>query len=96
MQLYRVFGPLALAAAALGLWVLLVGPNANPFGGGPQVLSEEPIAYTAWAWGLLMGLTLAWLAAKDWGKFPEWLRLQRRRLGLVILGGVFASLLLLF
>jgi hypothetical protein len=43
-----------------------------------------------------MGLTLAWLAGRDWGKFPEWLGLQRRRAGLLILGGLFASMLLLF
>jgi hypothetical protein len=96
MSLHRVFGPLALAAAALGLWVLFAGPSADPFGGGQRALSEAPVAYTAWAWGLLMGLTLAWLAAKDWGQFPEWFKLQRKRLGLVLLGGLFASLLLLF
>jgi hypothetical protein len=96
MSLHRIFGPLALVAAALGLWVLFVGPSVDPFGGRPRVLSEEPVAYTAWAWGLLMGLTLAWLAARDWGQLPEWLTLQRKRLGLVLLGGLFASLLLLF
>lgn len=96
MPLQRVFGPLALVAAALGLWVLFVGPSVDPFGGGQRVLSQEPVAYTAWAWGLLMGLTLAWLAAKDWGRFPDWLKLQRKRAGLVFLGGLFASLLFLF
>ena len=96
MPLQRVFAPLALAAAALGLWVLFVGPSADPFGGSPRTLSEEPVAYTAWAWGLLMGLALASLATKDWGRFPAWLKLQRKRAGLLILGGLFASLLLLF
>jgi hypothetical protein len=96
MPLHRVFGPLALAAAALGLWVLLVGPGIGPFGGGQRVLSEEPVAYTAWAWGLLMGLTLASLAARDWSQLPDWLTLQRKRFGLMLLGGLFASLLLLF
>jgi hypothetical protein len=96
MSLHRVFRPLALVAAALGLWVLFVGPSVDPFGGGQRVLSEEPVAYTAWAWGLLMGLTLASLAARDWGQFTDWLKLQRKRLGLVLLGGLFASLLLLF
>ena len=94
--LHRVFGPLALASAALGLWVLIVGPSVDPFGGRPRALSEEPVVYTAWAWGLLTGLTLSWLAAKDWGKFPDWLSLQRRRLGLIILGGLCATVLLLF
>jgi hypothetical protein len=94
--MHRIFGPLALAAAALALWVLIVGPAADPFGGTPRVLSEAPVAYTAWAWGLLTGLVLGWLAMKDWGRFPEWLRLQRRRAGLLILGGLFASVFLLF
>jgi hypothetical protein len=93
--MHRIFRPLALAATALGLWVLFVGPSVDPFGGSPRVLSEEPVAYTAWAWGLLMGLALGGLATRDWGKFPAWLRLQRRRAGLLILGGLFASVLLL-
>jgi hypothetical protein len=96
MKVQRIFGPLALVATALGLWVLIVGPAVDPFGGSPRILSEEPVTYSAWAWGLLMGLGLAWLAMKDWGKFPEWLSLQRRRIGLIILGGLFASVLLLF
>jgi hypothetical protein len=76
--------------------VLIVGPAVDPFGGRPRVLSEAPVAYSAWAWGLLMGLLLAWLATRDWGKFPEWLSVQRRRIGLIILGGLAASVLLLF
>jgi hypothetical protein len=96
MHLQRVFGPLALAAAALGLWVLFAGPATDPLGGGPRVLSEAPVAYSAWAWGLLMGLMLAWLATKDWAQFPDWMKLQRKRLALVVLGGLFASVLLLF
>ena len=40
MQLHRVFGPLASVAAALGLWVLIVGPAVDPFGGNPRVLSR--------------------------------------------------------
>jgi hypothetical protein len=96
VRINHIFGPLALAAAALGLWVLIVGPAADPLGGSPRALSEAPVAYSAWAWGLLMGLLLAWLATKDWGQFPAWLKLQRKRLGLLILGGLFASVLLLF
>lgn len=87
---------LTAAAAALGLWVLFVGPHVDPFGGGQRVLSEEPVAYTAWAWGLLMGLGLGMLSTRDLGKLPQWLTLQRRRAGLLILGGLFASVLLLF
>jgi hypothetical protein len=94
--MHRIFAPLALAAAALGLWVLFMGPSVDPFGGPPRTLSEEPVAYTAWAWGLLMGLGLGWGASRDWGKFPEWLSVQRRRAGLLLLGGLFASVLLLF
>ncbi|HEY1243737.1 MAG TPA: hypothetical protein VGF29_02805 [Hyphomicrobiaceae bacterium] len=94
--MHRIFAPLALAAAALGLWVLIAGPAADPFGGSPRALSEAPVAYSAWAWGLLMGLLLSWLATKDWSQLPDWLKLQRKRLGLLILGGLFASVLLLF
>jgi hypothetical protein len=94
--MHRIFRVLALAAAALGLWVLFMGPSIDPFGGAPRVLSEAPVAYSAWAWGLLTGLALAGLATRDWGKFPEWLVLQRKRAGLLILGGLFASVLLLF
>ncbi len=50
--------------------------------------------------GLLMGLVLAWLATIDWRDLPErlgaWLRLQRRRLALLVIGGLCASVLLLF
>jgi hypothetical protein len=91
----RIFAPLALGAAALGLWVLIVGPGVD-LGGSSHTLSEAPVAYNAWATGLLMGLALAWLATRDWGQLPEWLRLQQRRIGLLILGGLFASVLLLF
>jgi hypothetical protein len=92
----RIFGPLALAAAALGLTVLIAGPDVNPLSGSRRVLSEAPAAYNAWALGLLMGLLLAWLATRDWGKFPEWLQVQHKRIGLVVLGGLFATVLLLF
>jgi len=92
--MHRIFCLLALSAAVLGLWVLFAGPGVDALGG--SALSEAPGIYSAWALGLLMGLTFAWLAAKDWGKLPEWLRLQRRRLGLLVLGGVLASLLMLF
>ena len=47
-----------------------------------------------------MGLALAWLAGVDWSNLPArvvtWVRLQRRRLWLAVLGSVFASILLLF
>jgi hypothetical protein len=91
----RLFGVLALTATALGLWLLIAGPSVDPWSGGERALSEPPATYTAWAVGLLMGLTLAWFAAMDWDKLPDWLRLQRRRLALLILGGLLASALLL-
>jgi hypothetical protein len=95
----RVFGVLALLAGALGLSVLVAGPGVDTLGGlggGGRALSEAPVAYSGWAVGVLMGLALAWLAAVDWGKLPQWLRLQRRRVGLLVLGGLLASLLLLW
>jgi hypothetical protein len=91
----RLFGLLALAAAALGLWVLVAGPGVDPISGGKRALSEEPRTYTAWALGLLTGLLLAWLAATDWTRVPSWLSLQRRRIGLIVLGGLMTGLLLL-
>jgi hypothetical protein len=93
--MHRLFGLLALAAAALALWVLFAGPAVDPFSGGKRVLPEAPSAYSAWAVGVLTGLALAWLAATDWGWLAAWLRLQRRRLGLLVLGGLLASLGLL-
>lgn len=98
--MHRIFGLLALSAAGLGLWVLLAAPDTNPLDGVTRTLSEAPVAYSGWALGLLMGLVLAWLATIDWRNFPArlglWLRLQRRRLGLIILGGLCAGVLLLF
>jgi hypothetical protein len=94
--MHRLFGLVALSAAGLALWVLFVGPAVDPQRGGTRELTEAPGTYSAWAVGLLMGLALAWLSAKDWGKLPGWLRLQRRRLGLLILGGgLLAGALLL-
>jgi hypothetical protein len=97
--MHRIFGLLALIAAGLGLY-LLFGPDAEPKGAGTQALQNTPIAYSGWALGLVMGLTLAWLAGVDWTNLPArmvmWVRLQRRRLWLAFLGSVFASILLLF
>src|SRR5262245_22854807 len=97
--MHRIFGLLALMAAALGLY-LLFGPDPEPKGSGMQALHNTPVAYSGWALGLVMGLTLAWLAGVDWTNLParvvSWVRLQRRRLWLAALGSVFASILLLF
>jgi hypothetical protein len=97
--MHRLFGLLALMAAGLGLY-LLFGPDLEPKGSGMQGLSNAPVAYSGWALGLVMGLTLAWLAGVDWSNLPArvvmWVRLQRRRLWLAVLGSVFATILLLF
>jgi hypothetical protein len=97
--MHRFFGLLALAAAGLGLY-LLFGPEAEPTSAGAPALEHAPMAYGGWALGLMMGLMLAWLAGVDWTNLPArvvgWIRLQRRRLWLAILGGVFAGILLLF
>lgn len=98
--MHRIFGLLALAAAGFGVWVLVGGAEPDALGRGARNLSDAPNAYSVWAIGLLMGLVLAWLAVIDWREFPErfgqWLRLQRRRLGLIILGSACAGVLLLF
>jgi len=97
--MHRFFGLLALAAAGLGLYLLL-GPEVGPAGTGAQALEGAPVAHGGWALGLMMGLMLAWLAGVDWTTLPVrvvgWVRLQRRRLWLAMLGGVFAGILLLF
>ena len=97
--MHRIFGLLALMAAGLGLY-LLFGPDPEPKGSSMQALQSAPVAYGGWALGLVMGLTLAWLAGVDWSNLPArvvlWVRLQRRRLWLAVLGSVFASILLLF
>jgi len=97
--MHRLFGLLAVVAAALGLF-LLFGPDPEPRSAGGSSLGSAPVAYGGWALGLVMGLTLAWLAGVDWSTLPErlgtWFRLQRRRLWLAALGGVFAGILLLF
>ena len=94
--MHRLFGLLAVMAAGLGLF-LLFGPEAEPRAGGMHGLESAPIAYSGWALGLVMGLTLAWLAGVDWSDLPaRVVALQRRRLWLAVLGSVFASILLLF
>jgi hypothetical protein len=97
--MHRIFLLLALAAAGFGAWVLFTGPDPGAIDRVRQV-SGGPSPYTVWAVGLLMGLVLAWLAAVDWRELPErlsaWVRLQRRRLALLVIGGLCASVLLLF
>ena len=96
--MHRLFGLLAVMAAGLGVY-LLFGVDAAPSGAG-KALDGTPVAYSGWALGLLMGLALAWLASINWSTVPvrvvTWVRLQRRRLWLVLLGGVCAGILVLF
>jgi hypothetical protein len=100
MRMHRIFALLALAAAGFGVWLLFTGSDPDGLDKMARTVSDSPSAYSGWAVGLLMGLILAWLATIDWRQLPErlrlWLRLQRRRLALLILGGLCASVLLLF
>jgi hypothetical protein len=93
----RVFGLLICTAFALGFYLLLVGRESA--GAGPQALAGAPFLYSGWAVGLFMGLLLAWLAGLEWHNLPEriavWGKLQRHRLGWVLLGGLCTGILLL-
>jgi hypothetical protein len=97
--MHRIFAIIALASAAFGVWVLVGGPAPGTLSRGAESL-PVPGTYSVWAVGLLMGLVMAWVALIDWKSFPErfsdWLRLQRRRLALLLIGGACASVLLLF
>jgi hypothetical protein len=99
-RLHRLFGLLALAAAGFGAWVLFTSPDPAALDATAHVGSETRGVTGGWAMGLLMGLVLAWLATIDWRDLPQrlgaWLRLQRRRLTLIVIGGLCASVLLLF
>lgn len=97
--MHRIFLVLALAAAAFGVWVLFTSPDPVSFDRTAQG-ADGALRYSEWALGLLMGLALAWLASVNWRDFPQrfgaWLKLQRRRVALLIIGGACASVLLLF
>lgn len=97
--MHRIFAVIALASAGFGVWVLVGGPEPGTLTRGAERL-PFPGTYSVWAIGLLMGLMIAWVALIDWKNFPErfgdWLRLQRRRLALLLIGGACASVLLLF
>jgi hypothetical protein len=91
----RLSGSLALVAAGLALWVLFTDPAVvGPLSGGKQrPSSKSPGTYSFWAVGVLMGLSLAWLTTADWSKLKDWLRRQRGRIGLLLLGGLLAGVL---
>ncbi len=93
--MHRIFLVLALAAAAFGVWVLFTSPDPASFDRATQG-ADGALRYSEWALGLLMGLALAWLAGINWRELPAWLKLQRRRVVLLVLGGACASVLLLF
>jgi hypothetical protein len=92
--MHRVLGLLLFATLAVGGYLLVAGPELAPAGGGASPLQ----GYGGSALGLLTGLLLAWLVAQDWRTMPArisaWVRLQRYRLGWVLLG-VCAGILLL-
>ena len=96
--MHRLFGLLALTAAGLGVY-LLVGTSPEPRGMAAHAPDTTQVSYGVWAIGLLMGLTLAWLARVEWSTLPErsglWFRLQRRRLGWAVIGSCCAAILLL-
>ena len=98
--MHRIFVLLAFAAASYGFWVLFSSPEPSSLGNLARTTHSASGAYGGWALGLLMGLMLAWLTIIDWRDLPErfadWLRLQRRRLALLLIGGLCASVLLLF
>jgi hypothetical protein len=99
--MHRIIAVLALVSAAFGLWVL-VGGSTEPdvMGRGAGGSAGFLGTYSVWSIGLVMGLGIAWIVTVDWKNFPErfvdWLRLQRRRCALLLLGGACASVLLLF
>jgi uncharacterized membrane protein len=83
----HLFAFLAAVGAAAALWTAFLGRTGS---------SEVPPTYSAWIVGVLMGMALAWLANPDWRKAKAWMRLQRRRLAVLILVGLLASVVLLF
>jgi hypothetical protein len=97
--MHRVFGLLALAAAGYGVWVLFSAPEPDALARAARTAYDGP-ASGNWTLGLVTGLVLAWLCLIDWRGMPErasaWLAVQRRRLGLILIGGLCAGVLLLF
>ena len=98
--MHRIFAMLALAAAAYGLWVLFSVPEPGTFVQAARGAANPQTAYSNWAVGLVTGLLLAWLGTIDWrgmpGRVGAWLGVQRRRLALILIGGLCAGVLLLF
>ena len=63
------------------------------------VTAAGPFLFSGWALGLIVGVLRAWLAGLEWHNMPEgiavWVKLQRHRLGWVLLRGVCTGILLL-
>ena len=94
----RGFGLFMAMALALGLYLVMVlAPGDGA--GSAHALGAPPVAYSGWTAGLAMGLLIAWVASLDWRRLPQrisqWLMLQRRRIGWMLIGGLCASILLL-
>lgn len=91
---------LFMLAAAIAAAVLFVGRMADgaipAFDGSGRTVTISAI----WAAGLGMGLTVAWFNRIDWAvwsqQFRAWLAVQRRRLGYIVLGVIFAGVILYF
>jgi hypothetical protein len=92
--MHRVFGLLIFSSVALGVYLLLAGPDVGTTGGASALQG-----YGGWAAGLFMGLFIAWLVGLDWRTLPErlaaWVKLQRHRVAWVLLAGVCTGILLL-
>ena len=92
--MHRVLGLLLFSVLALAGFLLFAGPLSAPSGAAGPLQG-----YAGSVVGLIVGLLLAWLVALDWRSLPEracaWVRVQRYRLGWVLLGGLCAGILLL-
>ena len=98
--MHRFFGLMAVTAAGLGLY-LLFGPDATePKGASAQVLDNAPISYGVWAVVAALRVVLRRHNLHNTSTVPVratlWVKLQRRRFGWALFGGLFAAILLLF
>lgn len=95
LPMHRVLGLLLLSTLTVGGYLMVAGPEVAPTGAGGVPLH----GYGGSALGLITGLFLAWLVALDWRTLPArvgtWVRVQRYRLGWLLLGVCAGVLLLL-
>ena len=84
-----------LAAVVIGVFAL-----GDQTAGGPGTPQLPAISYGLWVLGLAMGLVAAWLARFDWSAISVrariWLHYQRQRAGLLVLGILFAGVLVFY